>query len=137
MMKLLPRFLLVVMIMLAAGCGKKRPGHGGILSYNDMKLVMWDMAQADEYAAVYLKRDTTKNLQTETNRVYQQIFLLHKTDSAQFFNSFRYYKTHPDHYKVLLDSLNAIASRDRNNRFYINTMKPVAPVRKVQNHEEP
>jgi hypothetical protein len=89
---------------------------------------MWDMVQVDEFAGVYVKKDSTRNLQKETNILYSKVFALHKTDSAAFFKSFYYYKKHPDDYKVLLDSLNAFANRERENRFYLNrssqTIKP-------------
>jgi hypothetical protein len=117
-------FLLLFFALLA--CNRQKPGHGGILSYNEMKQVMWDMTLADEFASVYIKRDSTKDLQKETNILYQKVFVLHKTDSARFFNSFDFYKKHPEHYKILLDSLYAFANRERENRFYLNTIK--APV---------
>ena len=122
--------ILMFILLLQSSCNSPKPGKGGVLSYDQMKSLMWDMTQADEYAAVYIKRDSTLNLQAETNRLYAKIFELHKTDSARFFSSFSYYKTHPDDYKILLDSLYALANRERENRFYINTIK--APVGKAQ-----
>lgn len=123
------RFIPFMLVMILLGCNSQKPGSGGILSYNEMKLVMWDMTLADEFASVYVKRDTTKNLRHETNVLYQKVFVLHKTDSARFFNSFDYYKKHPDHYKILLDSLYAFANRERENRFYLNSIK--SPVSRV------
>jgi hypothetical protein len=120
-------FLLLFFALVA--CSRQKPGKGGILSYNEMKLVMWDMTLADEFAAVYIKRDSTKDLQKETNLLYQKVFVLHKTDSAHFFNSFDFYRKHPDNYKILLDSLYAYANRERENRFYLNTIRP--PVSKA------
>lgn len=115
-MKIVKKVCIFVLIFVLAAC-KQMPGRGGILSYNDMKQVMWDLAKVDEYSLVYIRRDTTKNLQVETSRLYQKVFRLHNTDSAHFFNSFDYYKKHPDQYKILLDSLSALATRERQNRF--------------------
>ncbi len=119
---------LLLIAFLLCSCWQAKPGRDGILSINAMKLVMWDMVQVDEFAGVYVKKDSTRNLQKETNILYSKVFALHKTDSAAFFKSFYYYKKHPDDYKVLLDSLNAFANRERENRFYLNrssqTIKP-------------
>jgi len=113
------RWLLFVMFCLCS-CWQAKPGHGEVLSINAMKLVMWDMIQADEFAIVYIGKDSSRNLQKETNLLYQKVFALHKIDSKRFFASFEFYKNHPDHYKVLVDSLTAFANRERDNRFYIN-----------------
>ncbi|CAN5656228.1 hypothetical protein BH10BAC3_BH10BAC3_04640 [soil metagenome] len=117
------QWLLVVVFFLCS-CWQAKPGRDGILSINAMKLVMWDMVQVDEFASVYVKKDTIRNLQKETNILYQKVFALHKIDSATFFKSFYYYKKYPDNYKILLDSLNAFASRERENRFYLNKITP-------------
>jgi hypothetical protein len=107
-------------------CNRKRPGHAGILSYNDMKIVMWDLTQADEYAQVFLTKDTTKNKRLEISKLYQEVFTLHHLDSARFFNSFDYYKKHPDDYKVLIDSLAALATREREKRLFQNRINTPA-----------
>ena len=120
-------FLPVVLICLYS-CWQPKPGRNGILSVDNMKTIMWDMVQTDEFASVYVKKDTTRNLQKETNILYQKVFALHKTDSSQFFKSFYYYKKYPENYKVLLDSLNALATRERDNRFnFTRIMDSVKP----------
>jgi hypothetical protein len=102
------------------GCRQVKPGEGGILSVNNMKLVMWDMIQVDEFAPTYIAKDTTRDLKMETSRLYQKVFAVHKIDSATFFKSFEYYKQHPLDYKILLDSLSDFAKRVRDNRFNMN-----------------
>ncbi|MES2648587.1 MAG: DUF4296 domain-containing protein [Bacteroidota bacterium] len=123
--KILCYLLLLICLF---GCRRERPGKEGILSVNDMKKVMWDMVQADEFAGSFVKKDSVLDLTKETNLLYQKVFALHKIDSARFFKSFYYYKQNPGHYKVLMDSLFALSNRERENRFYINkgvqTMKP-------------
>lgn len=121
-----PAFLFLILLGVA-GCWKQGPGKRGVLSINEMKLVLWDVMQADEFAVTYIPKDSTLNLERETNRLYQKVFLLHKTDSAQFFKSFDYYRNHPDHYRVLIDSLQAYSNRERDNRFYLNQAEKVAP----------
>ena len=111
---------LLLIVVCLCSCWQTKPGHNGILSVDSMKAVMWDMVQVDEFASVYVKKDTTRNLQKETNILYQKVFALHKTDSSHFFKSFNYYKQHPEQYKVLVDSLAALATRERDNRFFLH-----------------
>lgn len=105
-------------------CGEK-PGKGDILSVNDMKLVVWDMIRVDEFAASFVVKDSSINLNKKTNELYQKVFVLHKTDSARFFKSFAYYRNHPADYKILLDSLNAFSNREKENRFRYNKIDKV------------
>jgi hypothetical protein len=120
-------YCLLVLLCLFS-CRREKPGKGGILSVNEMKKVMWDMVQVDDFASSFIKKDSTLDLTKETNLLYQKVFALHKIDSARFFKSFYFYKQHPADYKLLVDSLNALSIRERENRFYINkgvhTVKP-------------
>lgn len=111
---------LLFLVFCLCSCWQAKPGKNEVLSINSMKLVMWDMIQADEFATSYIPKDSTHNLQIETNRLYQKVFVLHKIDSLKFFKSIDYYKKNPGDYKILMDSLSAYANRERDNRFYLN-----------------
>ena len=76
-----------------------------------MKTVMWHIAEAEAYANQHIVRDTTKNLRNETNVLYQKVFALHKTNKEQFAESLKYYESHPEIHKILLDSLMNYANR--------------------------
>lgn len=102
----------VFMFCFLIGCAEK-PGKKGILSVNDMKLVMWDMLQADEFVGTFMRLDSTIHLDSAANVYYQKIFFLHKTSQKEFFRSFDYYKMNPGYYKILLDSLNDYGNRER------------------------
>lgn len=72
---------------------------------------MWDIAQAESYANQYIVRDSAKDLKKETLVLYQKVFALHKTNKEQFSESLKYYESHPEIHKVLLDSLLGYANR--------------------------
>lgn len=121
-------YLPSLFIFFLFSCGQQKPGKNGILSVNAMKLVMWDMVQTDEFANIYVRKDSTLNIKKETDTLYQKVFTLHKIDSTRFFKSFDFYKKHPSNYKILMDSLYAYANRERENRFYINKGVQKAPI---------
>jgi len=71
-----------------------------------MEAVLWDMMRADQFLADYvLNRDTSKNNKTETLKLYQQVFAIHKIDKETFQQSFTYYQAHPDLLKSIMDSI--------------------------------
>lgn len=106
------------MIALVCLCAcNSKPGRKGILSEVEMKQVMWDLLQVDEYASYNLPHDSTKNKKKERSQLYKEVFALHKIEEAAYFQSLDFYKTHPSYYKELLDSVAAYGTRKREAGF--------------------
>lgn len=92
--------------LIIAGCAgkEKRPDH--ILPPARMQAVLWDMMRADQFLADYVfSRDTSKNKEKESIRLYSQIFTIHQVSRQQFSESFAYYRTHPGQLQPLMDSI--------------------------------
>ncbi len=76
-----------------------------------MELVLHDMMRADKFLADYvLNKDTTKKIDSESIKLYQQIFAIHQITGEQFQKSFTYYKEHPDQLRAIMDSLSRPAA---------------------------
>jgi hypothetical protein len=82
-----------------------------ILPLNKMKLIVWDMTQAGEYALYLQQKDTTKRKYTTT--YLTEVLKLYKINKEDFFKSFRYYQSHPILNQQLFDSVSAYAQRQR------------------------
>ena len=106
-------FLSCLLIMLSMACTNKNKIPSDVLSREDMKKVMWDMIQADRFSTQFLERDTSKNVKTETFKLYEQVFKLHKITRDEFVYSYKFYLSRPDISKVMFDSLAAFANRQR------------------------
>jgi hypothetical protein len=106
------RVLIVLLIpILLSACGKKKL-PAGILDHDKMESVLWDMLQADEFLKAYmLTKDLTLNDTTEEIKMYERVFRINKVSREEFSNSFKYYQTHPDLFKILLDSLQSKKSQ--------------------------
>lgn len=87
---------------------KKKP-----LVLNTMKLIMWDMLKADEWYIRKTVKDSTLKNKKENIRLYEQVFALHNITRNQFYTSYKYYEAHPVEFKILLDSVDAFAHRER------------------------
>jgi hypothetical protein len=109
---------LAFLLLGVVGCADKNRVPSGILSREKMEDVMWDMVQADQYAALYLARDSTRiSTKTETLRLYEQIFRLHEVSREEFRKSYQYYLDHPTLNQVLFDSLVSRGARLRTEAY--------------------
>ncbi len=100
------QILLVVSVfaLLLPACKSKR--NNNVLPPDKMEALLWDMMRADKFLADYvLNKDTTKKIDPESVKLYQQIFAIHKVTGDQFQRSFTYYKEHPDQLRAIMDSL--------------------------------
>ena len=108
----------LIVCLIAAGCSDKDGIPRGILPKDKMEEVMWDMAQADQYAALYLAKDSAHiDQKTETMRLYEEVFRLHHVTREEFGKSYRYYLDHPALSQQLFDSVIARGSRVRSELY--------------------
>lgn len=104
------RMCLVALIFLLISCSGN---SGKLLSVSKMKMVMWDMLQADYYSNMYLRRDTTKNLDHENLLLQQKIFLKHQVSREQYYFTLEQFKKSPETMKALMDSITVMAEKER------------------------
>ena len=95
---------IVLSIIFVFSCGTKDKKEN-ILPENKMRAVMWDMIRADQYVSDFLLRDSTKNKREESEKLYEQIFYLHKITRDQFKKSLDYYSARPNLFQPIIDSL--------------------------------
>jgi Domain of unknown function (DUF4296) len=89
---------------------KKIPAE--ILPLDSMKIIVWNLIEAGDYATSLKEKDTTiKSLNT---KYFTEVLKLHHINKDNFLKSFNFYQTHPFFNNVLFDSVNAYASRQRN-----------------------
>ena len=97
----------------------------GVLSRDQMESVMWDMIEADQYYHEYLLRDSSKrDVRSETFKLYEQVFQIHKTTRENFDKSYAYYSAHPKLMKDIFDSLSDNGSR-KLQELYKPAIKPI------------
>jgi hypothetical protein len=100
------------------GCAGKNGVPHGIIPRDRMELVMWDMAQADQYVALYLAKDSAHiDRKKETLKLYETVFRLHDVSLDEFRKSYRYYLDHPELGQLLFDSVIARGVRARTEMY--------------------
>jgi Domain of unknown function (DUF4296) len=122
---MLKRIALIGIVFLFS-CGDKNGIPSGIIKPAKMQLVLFDVLRAEAFVFDFVKKDTAKIPEAENAKLQQQIFSVHKVSKEQFYNSYDFYKAHPDLMQPLLDSMINRATREK----YRNTRSgnsPVAP----------
>ena len=97
------RLIILISLIFIACNTSKEPTD--ILPPEKMKVVFFDLVRADEFANNYIANDTSKNVKVERAKLYQKVFVLHKTSQDEFYTSYKYYQQNPDKHKQLFDSL--------------------------------
>ena len=107
------RFLAIIILFFFVRCtpeDKKIPSE--ILPVDSMKIIVWHLIEAGDYATSLKDKDTTiKSLDT---KYFTEVLKLHHLNKDDFFKSFNFYQAHPYFNNILFDSINAYASRQRN-----------------------
>ncbi len=111
------RILLIVLVGALLSCNNSKVPKD-ILPPDKMEKVLWDMIQADRYAIQYLAKDSAKiDVKTETFKLYEEVFRIHKTNRQEFSKSFNYYMNNPKLNQVLYDSIGVQGSRLREGMY--------------------
>ena len=101
-------------ILVFAACSSNGGKPKNFLPQEKMKLVLFDVLVAQEYATTKYGTDTNA-VNANTMVMMQQVFNIHQINKDDFYNSFKYYEDHPDENKELFDSISAYANQQRQN----------------------
>ena len=82
-----------------------------------MEEVLTDVLLAESFAESYLVVDTTKKLKEHYAGELDKVIAVHKISQKELLASIDYYKTQPDRFKVIMDSVNNRAIREKDKIF--------------------
>jgi hypothetical protein len=96
------------------GCAQQESKEN-IIPVDKMKVVIWQLMKADEVYTRASGKDSTFKIQHKNVQYYQQIFDLNKVDRVQFYKQMDYYSKHPVDFKMVMDSVNEVSKREKND----------------------
>lgn len=105
--------LCLTALMAACGNSSEMKVDKDIIPISEMKLIVWDIMKADEYYSRLSANDTANRYHNENLRLYDQLFRSYKITREKFYQSYKYYASHPAAFKVLIDSVDAVSRRER------------------------
>ncbi|MEO6611827.1 MAG: DUF4296 domain-containing protein [Chitinophagaceae bacterium] len=98
--------LIICFCISLSGCKNNNKVPGDILPPSKMQAVLWDMMRADKFLADFvLSRDSGLNKETESIKMYEQVFAIHSITKEKFRQSFSWYESHPSFLQVIMDSI--------------------------------
>lgn len=108
-------FLVFIVLFFLVSCNSSnsKKNDQQIIPINEMRKIVWDMFKADEYYIRISDKDTLDKTQTGNLRLYDQVFSTYGISKKRFYNSYQYYQSHPDLFKTLIDSVDALSKRQR------------------------
>lgn len=112
-MKRIVRLLPFFIVFAGLGC-KRNPD--GILPIDKLKVVFFHHMMAEEMINNYIARDTAIDYDSARTAIFSGVMQHDKTDSATFIRSVNYYRADPERFSELLDSVNALATREKEFR---------------------
>jgi hypothetical protein len=120
-------------IILMVGCSGRDKIPSGIIPRDKMEKILWDMMEADQYASIYLVKDSSAraNEKMETLKLYKTVFQLNKVSRDEFRESYQFYLGRPDLTRSIFDSLLSRGNRLRMESYRmpqpVATVPPVMP----------
>ena len=97
-------FLLAFCIAGSFCSNKKTPS--GVLPPEKMQAVLWDLFRAGNYVTSYeMPKDSTLVREPQQIKWFNRVLYIHQVSEKQFKTSLSYYKSHPDLFARIMDSL--------------------------------
>ena len=115
MKKLVSMSLVLLFVMLS--CTGRKHIPSGILKPDKMEKVLYDVIVAEGYAESYLFKDSSKTKVEWMNQEVDKVLAIHKVSQETFMKSYDFYKSRPDLFKPIADSMNEKSQRNRERVF--------------------
>jgi hypothetical protein len=72
-----------------------------------MQDIFWDLIRGDILAGEIIKKDSAKNIRSESFAITEKVFQIHHVNRDKFEKSIDFYSKHPELLKPIFDSLSA------------------------------
>ncbi len=103
--------------MLLCSCTGKNGIPSGVLPPVQMEKLLFDVIVAEGYAESYLFKDSSKTKEQWMNEEMDRVLAIHKVSQETFMKSYDFYKTRPDLFKPITDTMNEKSQRNRERVF--------------------
>ena len=103
--------VLMLAFIFFTSCNDNSYIPSGIIKPPQMQQIFWDIIRGDVLAQEIVKKDSTKNIKTESFVITEKIFSIHHTNKENFEKSIAFYSKHPQMLRIIFDSLNARQTR--------------------------
>ena len=93
-----------------------------VIGKDRMANILYDIALAEAFVETYQLKDSALNKDSALQKEIDLVLKYHAVEPSRFSKSYQYYQQHPKDFKILIDTANERAIRNRENSY--NRRKP-------------
>lgn len=94
-----------------------------VIPQNEMADVLNDIALAEGFVESYIYKDSTVNKDSAVQAEIDKVLQLRKITPELFSKSYKYYRSNPDEFKIIVDTANTRAIKARDNSYSRRVLK--------------
>ncbi len=121
-MKYLHYIQLAFFILLLWSCSWKGFNSDDVIGKDRMANILYDIALAEAFVETYQLKDSALNKDSALQKEIDLVLKYHAVVPLRFSKSYQFYQQHPKDFRILIDTANARAIRNRENSY--NSRKP-------------
>lgn len=116
-MKYLNYIQLVFLMLMLWSCSGIGFNSGDVIGKDRMANILYDIALAEAFVETYQLKDSSLNKDSALQKEIDLVLKYHGVEPKRFSKSYQFYQQHPQDFKVLIDTANARAIRNRENSY--------------------
>lgn len=110
-------YFLLLLISGVLSCSRSGNIPSNVLDQERMSAILFDISMAEGHVENAYFRDSAKSRDSILKVELDRVLLIHGISQADFLESYRFYRTRPHLYKVMIDSLQAQNQRDQSQMY--------------------
>ena len=123
-MKFLQYIQLVFLTMMLWSCSGAGFNSVEVIGKDRMANILYDIALAEAFVETYQLKDSSLNKDSALQKEIDLVLKYHGVEPLRFSKSYQFYQQHPKDFKVLVDTANARAIRNRENSYSMRKPNP-------------
>ena len=123
-MKFLQYIQLVFLTMMLWSCSGAGFNSVEVIGKDRMANILYDIALAEAFVETYQLKDSSLNKDSALQKEIDLVLKYHGVEPLRFLKSYQFYQQHPKDFKVLVDTANARAIRNRENSYSMRKPNP-------------
>lgn len=92
-------------------------GSVDVIEKNRMANILYDIALAEAFVETYQLKDSSLNKDSALQKEIDLVLKFHGVEPQRFSKSYQFYQQHPQDFKILIDTANSRAIRNRENSY--------------------
>jgi hypothetical protein len=117
--------------LIGNACNSVESIPAGVINQEKMGVILFELGMAEGYLENYRFKDTTVNKDSLVTIEMDKVLAVHKVSQQEFLFSYKYYKAHPDIFKVMTDTVYFRSQRSQ-EKMYGKRLPPIKKEKKVK-----